>query len=59
MGAGELVRKCLESDARSDLLSEMVKMAAELLMDADVDVLCGAGYGERSDDRSTAETGTG
>ena len=31
----------------SDLLGEMVKMAAELLMDADVDVLCNAGYGER------------
>ena len=29
----------------------MVSMAAELLMDTDVDVLCNAGYGERSDDR--------
>jgi hypothetical protein len=36
MGAAELVRKYLESDAGSDLLAEMVKMAAELLMDADV-----------------------
>ena len=43
MGAAELVRKYLESDAGSDLLAEMVKMAAELLMDADVDVLCNAG----------------
>jgi transposase-like protein len=51
MGAGELVRKYLESEAGSDLLAEMVKMAAELLMDADVDVLCGAGYKERSESR--------
>ena len=31
MGAAELGRKYLESDAGSDLLAEMVKMAAELL----------------------------
>ena len=37
MGAGELVRKYLEADTGSDLLAAMVKMAAELLMDADVD----------------------
>ncbi len=51
MGAAELLRKYLESPAGSDLLGEMVKMAAELLMDADVDAICGAGYGERSPDR--------
>jgi hypothetical protein len=39
MGAAELLRKYLESPAGSDLLGEMVKMAAELLMDADVDVI--------------------
>ena len=44
MGAAELLRKYLESPAGSDLLGEMVKMAAELLMDADVDVICNAGY---------------
>jgi len=49
MGAAELLRKYLESPAGSDLLGEMVKMAAELLMDCDVDVLCNAGYGERTD----------
>jgi len=32
-------------------------MAAELLMDADVDVLCHAGYGERSDDRVNSRNG--
>jgi putative transposase len=57
MGASELVRKYLESDAGSDLLAEMVKMAAELLMDADVDLLCGAGYNERSEDRVNSRNG--
>src|SRR5665213_2308416 len=55
IGAAELLRKYLESPAGSDLLGEMVKMAAELLMDADVDVLCNAGYGERT--ARTAATG--
>ena len=59
MGAGELVRKYLESDAGSDLLAEMVKMAAELLMDADVDLLCGAAYGERSESRVNSANGHG
>jgi len=57
MGAAALLRKYLESDAGSDLLAEMVKMAAELLMDAEVDVLCGAGYGERSDARVNSRNG--
>ena len=57
MGAGELVRKYLESDAGSDLQAEMVKMAAELLMDADVDLLCGAAYGERSESRVNSANG--
>ena len=35
MGAAALLRKYLESDAGSDLLSEMVKMAAELLTTAE------------------------
>jgi len=57
MGASALVRKYLESDAGSELLAEMVKMAAELLMDADVDVLCNAGYGERTEDRVNSRNG--
>jgi transposase-like protein len=57
MGAAELLRKYLESPAGSDLLAEMVKMAAELLMDADVDVLCNASYGERSADRVNSRNG--
>jgi transposase-like protein len=57
MGASALVRKYLESDAGSELLAEMVKMAAELLMDAEVDVLCNAGYGERTGDRVNSRNG--
>ena len=57
MGAGELVRKYLESDAGADLLAEMVKMAAELLMDAEVDLVCAAGYGERSESRVNSRNG--
>ena len=57
MGAAELLRKYLESPAGSDLLGEMVKMAAELLMDADVDAICGAGYGERSEARVNSRNG--
>ena len=59
MGAAELLRKYLESPAGSDLLGEMVKMAAELLMDADVDVICNAGYNERSEDRLNSRNGIG
>jgi transposase-like protein len=57
IGAAELLRKYLESPAGSNLLGEMVKMAAELLMDADVDVLCNAGYGERSENRENSRNG--
>jgi putative transposase len=57
MGAAALVRKYLESDAGSELLAEMVKMAAELLMDAEVDVLCNAAYGQRTDDRLNSRNG--
>jgi putative transposase len=57
MGAAELLRKYLESPAGSDLLAEMVKMAAELLMDADVDVLCNASYGERTPERVNSRNG--
>jgi putative transposase len=57
MGAAELVRKYLESDAGSGLLAEMVKMTAELLMDAEVDLACNAGYGERTEERVNSRNG--
>ncbi len=53
MVAAALLRKYLESDAGSDLLGEMVKLAA------DVDQLCDAAYGERTEDRATAAMATG
>lgn len=57
MGARELVGKYLESEAGSELLAELVKVAAELLMDTEVDGLCGAGYGERSEARLNSRNG--
>jgi putative transposase len=52
----ESFRKQLEG-ADADLLREMVKVFAEQLMGADVDALCGAGYGERSEDRTNRRNG--
>jgi len=52
----ESFRKQLEG-ANADLLREMVKVFAEQLMGADVDALCGAGYGERSEDRTNRRNG--
>ena len=49
-------RKQLEG-ADVDLLREMVKIFAEQLMGADADALCGAGYGERSPERTNRRNG--
>jgi hypothetical protein len=51
MGAASLLRRCLVSDVGSALLGETVKLAA------DVDLLCGAGYGERTGDRVNSRKG--
>jgi hypothetical protein len=59
MGAAELVRKYLESDAGSDLLAEMAKMAAELLMDPTSTCSAAPVTASVPMTRSTAETGTG
>ncbi|GAA5088467.1 transposase-like protein [Thermocatellispora tengchongensis] len=40
-----------------DLLRSMVKTMAEALMSAEADTLCGAGYGERSDERTNSRNG--
>ena len=40
-----------------DLLREMVKIFAERLMGAEVDALCGADYGERSEERVNRRNG--
>lgn len=50
------LRKQLET-ADVDLLREMVRTFAETLMSADADALCGADYGERSEDRVNRRNG--
>ncbi len=51
MGEASLLRKYLVSDVGSDLLAEMVEMAA------DVDMVCHAGYGERTGDPVNSRNG--
>jgi len=50
------IRKWLEQDD-TDALREMVRVMAEIFMGAEVDVLCGAGHGERSSDRANHRNG--
>ena len=52
----EWLRKQLE-EADTDLLREMVRCFAEALMGAEADALCGAGYGERSTERTNRRNG--
>jgi putative transposase len=52
----EWLRKQLE-EADADLLREMVRCFAEALMGAEADALCGAGYGERSSERTNRRNG--
>jgi putative transposase len=40
-----------------DLLRTMVKTMAEALMSAEADAMCGAGYGERSEERINRRNG--
>ncbi len=40
-----------------DLLREMVSSFVHMLMSAEADALCGAGYGERSDERINRRSG--
>jgi putative transposase len=43
--------------ASPDLLREMVRSFAQALMSAEADAVCGAGYGERSDERVNTRNG--
>jgi putative transposase len=43
--------------ASPDLLREMVKTFAEALMSAEADAVCGAAYGQRSDQRTNSRNG--
>ena len=45
------------ASASPDLLREMVKTFADALMSAEADALCGAAYGERSDERTNSRNG--
>lgn len=56
MDALEWLRKHLDEDG-NDLVREMVTAFAEKLMGAEVDALCGAGYGEVSADRVNSRNG--
>jgi len=56
MDALEWLRKHLDEDD-NDLVREMVKAFAEKLMGAEVDAICGAGYGEVSPDRVNSRNG--
>ena len=56
MDVSSWLRKQLEL-ASPDLLRAMVKDMAEALMSADADVVCGAGYGERSPERVNRRNG--
>jgi transposase-like protein len=56
VNAAGLVREHLES-ASPDVLRAMVKTFAEALMSAEADAVCGAPYGQRSDERSNQRNG--
>ena len=56
MDALEWLRKQLDAEG-SDLLREMVRTFAERLMAAEVDVLCNAGYGEITAERTNSRNG--
>ena len=49
--------KHLESDDGGGLLREMIKTFAEVLMSAEAQALCGAGYGEVSPERTNSRNG--
>jgi putative transposase len=51
-----LVRQRLEQ-ASPDLLRDMVQLFAEMLMDADTEALCNAGYRQRSGERVNSRNG--
>jgi putative transposase len=55
MDALEWLRKHLDDD--NDLLREMVRTFAERLMAAEVEVLCNAGYGEVTPERTNSRNG--
>ncbi len=51
------LRKHLDDEGGSDLVREMLKAFAEQLMSAEADAVCGAAYGERSEERTNRRNG--
>ena len=51
------LRKHLDDEGGNDLVREMLKAFAEQLMSAEADALCGAGWGERSEERTNRRNG--
>ena len=56
LGSGRPVEETLAS-ASPDLLREMIKGFAQRMMDAEVQTLCGAAYGEVSPERMNSRNG--
>jgi putative transposase len=56
MNPAELLRQQAES-ASPDVLRAMVKTFADALMSAEADAICGAPYGQRSDERTNQRNG--
>lgn len=52
----EMVRKTLE-EGSPDVVRSMVQALAEAMMSAEADAMCGAGYGERSPERTNHRNG--
>ncbi len=57
MNPAAWLRKQLEADGGTDLIREMVKAFAEVLMSAEASAACGAAYGERSEERVNSRNG--
>jgi transposase-like protein len=51
------LRKHLDDEGGNDLIREMLKAFAEQLMSAEADALCGAAWGERSEERTNRRNG--
>ena len=57
MNPAAWLRKQLEADGGTDLIREMVKAFAEALMSAEASAMCGAAYGERTEERVNSRNG--
>ena len=51
------LRELLEKGSDATLLREMIGFAAQRLMELETDTLCGAGHGERSENRTNQRNG--